>query len=287
MIKRLYSLFAAVAALGLAAGVGTDAMAQAKDWKKIKIATEGAYAPWNFTNAAGKLEGFEVDLANDLCKRMKAECEIVAQDWDGIIPSLQAGKYDAIIAGMSITPKRMEVIDFSVPYAVTPSALAVPKSSPLAKIAADKNYDLDKDKAGAEKAIEGLKVALKGKVIGAQVSTTHSNFIEAYFKGVAETRTYKTTEQHDLDLTAGRLDGAYASIGYWKPLLGKPEGKDLVMVGPTFTGGIFGTGVGAGIRKGDPELKAKFNEAITAAAKDGTIKTLAVKWFGFDNTPQM
>ena len=286
MNKRLYTLLAAVAALGLSAGFGTDATAQAKDWKKIKIATEGAYAPWNFTNAAGKLEGFEVDLANDLCKRMKAECEIVAQDWDGIIPSLQAGKYDVIIAGMSITPKRMEVIDFSTPYAVTPAALAVLKSSPLAKIPADKNYDLTKNKAEAEKAIEGLKVALKGKVIGAQVSTTHSNFIEAYFKGTAETRTYKTTEQHDLDITAGRLDGAYASIGYWKPLMGKPEGKDLVMVGPTFTGGIFGTGVGVGLRKADPELKAKFNEAIAAATKDGTIKKLAMQWFGFDNSPQ-
>ena len=96
MNKRICSLLAAVAALGLAAGVGADAMAQAKDWKKIKIATEGAYAPWNFTNAAGKLEGFEVDLANDLCKRMKAECEIVAQDWDGIIPALNAKKFDAI-----------------------------------------------------------------------------------------------------------------------------------------------------------------------------------------------
>lgn len=286
MTKRLYGLLAAVAVLGMTAGLGTEAQAQAKDWKKIKIATEGAYAPWNFTNAAGKLEGFEVDLANDLCKRMGATCEIVAQDWDGIIPSLQAGKYDAIIAGMSITAKRQEVIDFSSPYALTPSALAVPKSSSLAKIAKDKNYDLDKNKADAEKAIEGLKVALKGKVLGAQVSTTHSNFIEQYFKGVAETRTYKTTEQHDLDLTAGRLDGAYASIAYWKPLLDKPEGKDLVMVGPTFTGGIFGTGVGVGLRKADPELKAKFNEAIAAATKDGTIKKLAMQWFGFDNSPQ-
>jgi octopine/nopaline transport system substrate-binding protein len=286
MKKRLYSMLAAVAALGLAAGVGTDAMAQAKDWKKIKIATEGAYAPWNFTNAAGKLEGFEVDLANDLCKRMGAECEIVAQDWDGIIPSLQAGKYDVIIAGMSITAKRMEVIDFSTPYASTPAALAVLKTSPLAKIATDKNYDLAKNKDDAEKQIAALKVALKGKVIGAQVSTTHSTFIETYFKDVAEIRTYKTTEQHDLDITAGRLDGAYASIGYWKPMLDKPEGKDLVMVGPTFTGGVFGQGVGAGLRKADPELKAKFNTAIEAAVKDGTVKKLSMQWFKFDITPQ-
>jgi octopine/nopaline transport system substrate-binding protein len=286
MNTRLFSLLAAVAAIGLTVGLAGEAAAQAKDWKKIKVATEGAYAPWNFTNAAGKLEGFEIDLANDLCKRMKAECDIVAQDWDGIIPGLNAGKYDVIIAGMSITAKRMEVINFSVPYASTPAALAVKKTSPLAKIPTDKNYDLEKNKADAEKAVEALKAHFKGKAIGAQVATTHLNFLETYFKGVADVRSYKTTEQHDLDIAAGRIEGAYASIAYWKPMLAKPEGKDLVLVGPTFTGGVFGTGVGAGIRKADPELKAKFDQAITAAAKDGTIKTLAMKWFGFDNTPQ-
>lgn len=280
-------MFYRLLAAGCVAAVALAGAAEAKDWSKIKIATEGAYAPWNFTNAAGKLEGFEVDLANDLCKRMKATCEIVAQDWDGIIPALQAGKYDAIIAGMSITAKRKEVINFSLPYASTPAALAVLKTSPLAKIPVDKNYDLDKNKADAEKQIATLKAALKGKAIGAQVSTTHLNFLETYFKDAADVRSYKTTEQHDLDITAGRIEGAYASIGYWKPLLGKPEGKDLVVVGPTFTGGVFGAGVGAGLRKADDDLRKLFDDAIAAAAADGTIKKLAVQWFGFDITPPM
>lgn len=263
---------------------GADA--GAKEWKKVKIATEGAYAPWNFTNAAGKLEGFEIDLAADLCRRMKVECEIMAQDWDGIIPGLNAGKYDAIIAGMSITAKRMEVINFSTPYASTPGALVVLKSSALAKIPVDKTYHLEKNKADADKAIEALKAALKGKAIGAQVSTTHSNFVETYFKGVADVRTYKTTEQHDLDISAGRIDGAFASIGYWKPLLEKPQGKDFVMVGPTFTGGVFGQGVGAGLRKADDDLRKLFDEAIAAAVADGTVKRLSMQWFKFDITPQ-
>ena len=102
------------AVLGLAVAV-SGAVAQEKT---VKIATEGAYAPWNFTSAGGKLEGFEIDLANDLCARMKVKCEIVAQDWDGIIPALQAKKYDAIMAGMSVTPKREEVMSFSRPYAL-------------------------------------------------------------------------------------------------------------------------------------------------------------------------
>ena len=112
-----------LALLGSALAIGGAAAQQ----KTIKIATEGAYAPWNFTGAGGKLEGFEIDLANDLCKRMKVKCEIVAQDWDGIIPALTAKKYDAIMAGMSITDERKKAIDFAGPYANGPNGYMVAK----------------------------------------------------------------------------------------------------------------------------------------------------------------
>ena len=139
--------------------------------KTVKIATEGAYAPWNFTGAGGKLDGFEIDLANDLCKRMKVKCEIVAQDWDGIIPALQAKKYDAIMAGMTITDKRKEVINFSIPYADTPSVFLTAKNSPLAKFpGTGQAFNLGTQQAAAEKAIEDLKPLLKGKSIGVQTS---------------------------------------------------------------------------------------------------------------------
>jgi octopine/nopaline transport system substrate-binding protein len=280
MSRRTLALLTAVVLVALAGD------AQAKEWKRVKIATEGAYAPWNFTDPSGKLVGFEVDLANDLCKRMKTDCEIVAQNWDGIIPGLTAGKYDAIMAGMSITAKRMEVINFSNAYAVTPAALVTKKGGPLAGLPVGKTYSLDAMTPEVQRAIDDLKAALKGKAIGVQVATTHSSFLETYFKGVADIRTYKTTEQHDLDLETGRIDVALASIGYWKPLLDKPEGKNLVLIGPTFRGGLFGKGVGVGLRKGDPELLKLFNDAIAAAAKDGTLRTLALKWFKFDNTPE-
>lgn len=276
-------IVAAAAALALAA-VGA---AEAKEWKKARIATEGAYAPWNMTDASGKLIGFEVDLAAELCKRANMECEVVAQDWDGIIPALQAGKYDAIMAGMSITAKRMEVINFSAPYAATPAQLVVPKDSPIVKaLPVDKTYSLATVGPDAQKAIDLIKTALKGKAIGVQVSTTHANFLEAYLKGVADIRGYKTTEEHDLDLTAGRIDGALASLSYWKPLLDSDKGKNLTLVGASFTGGPFGSGVGVGLRKADPELKKLFDDAIDGATKDGTIKALSMKWFKFDTTPQ-
>src|SRR5690242_5440940 len=140
--------------LGLLASALAIGGAAAQE-KTVRIATEGAYAPWNFTGAGGKLEGFEIDLANDLCARMKVKCEIVAQDWDGIIPALQAKKYDAIMAGMSITDERKKVINFSNAYANSPNGFLVAKDSPLAKMpGTGKAYSLTTQPAEAEKAID-------------------------------------------------------------------------------------------------------------------------------------
>jgi len=109
--------------------------ASAKDWKTVVIGMEGGYDPYNLTDPSGKIVGFEPDLAADVCARIKVECKIIAQDWDGMIPGLQAGKFDVIMDGMSITDERKQTIDFSVPYANVPAALATAKASPLAKLA--------------------------------------------------------------------------------------------------------------------------------------------------------
>jgi octopine/nopaline transport system substrate-binding protein len=284
-MKFIFALFWSIVA---AAFLVPGADAQTKDWKTIRIGTEGAYAPWNFSEAGGKLAGFEIDLANELCKRMKAECTIVAQDWDGIIPALQASKYDAIMAAMNITDKRLETIAFSDVDAAAPASFAVLKSSPLAKLpGTGEVYPLATKMAEAQKAIDAMKPMLKGKVIGAQVSTTNLNFVEKFFKGDVDIRSYKTTEQHDLDLTAGRIDGAFAAVTYWNDVISKPEGKDIVVVGPGFSGDVLGRGVAAGMRKEDTALKAKFDEAIKSALADGAIKALSVKWFkGVDISPK-
>jgi octopine/nopaline transport system substrate-binding protein len=260
---------------------------QEKTWSSIKIATEGAYAPYNFMGPGGKLDGFEVELAHALCDRMKAKCEVVQQDWDGIVPALQAGKYDAIMAGMNITDKRREVLDFSMPYVREMNGFVAPKDSPLAKLANNgMRVDLTGDTPEAKKVIEDLKPILKGKSVGVQVSTIHANFMDRYFKDTLDVREYKTTEQHDLDLAAGRIDAIFASNGAERTTLEKPEFKDFAIVGPKFTGGVFGVGVGVGMRKNEPELKKLFDDAITAAKADGTLKTLSEKWFKADVTPQ-
>jgi octopine/nopaline transport system substrate-binding protein len=214
------------------------------------------------------------------------KCEIVAQDWDGIIPALQAKKYDAIMAGMSITEERKKTIDFSNPYAAGPNGFLVAKNSSLAAMpGTGQAYNLSTQQAEAEKAIEALKPLLKGKTVGVQTSTIHSNFADKYLKDVAEIREYKTTEQHDLDLAAGRIDAVLADATALSGTLRKPEFKDYALVGPSITGGLLGPGVGVGLRQGETDLKQMFNDAVAAAKADGTIKKLSEKWFKIDVTP--
>lgn len=252
-------------------------------WSKIRIATEGAYAPWNFTDSTGKLVGFELDLAEDLCKRMNAECEIVAQAWDGIIPALQAGKYDAIMAGMSITDKRKKVITFSRSYAATPAKFVVPEKSAMANFKTGlEDMNLTEVSADEKTTIDEIVAQFKGKTIGVQTATTHENFLREYLGNNVTIRTYDTQENLDLDLQAGRVDSALASMSYWVPLFETDKGKGMKMVGPGMTGGPFGAGVGVGIRQKDQDLADMFTKAINEAIADGTVSKLAIKWFGFD-----
>jgi octopine/nopaline transport system substrate-binding protein len=282
-LARIIGLGLLAAALGAGA-----ASAQGKKWETVKIATEGAYAPWNFQTPSGKLDGFEVDLANDLCARMKVKCEIVAQDWDGIIPALAAQKYDAIMAGMNITDKRLEVINFSRVYASGPHGWGTTKDSPLAKLAGQgTRLHLDTDPEGGKKMIESWKPLLKGKTIGVQTSTSNSAFLEKYLKDTVTIREYKTTEQHDLDLAAGRVAAIFASHAAVTATIEKPEFKDVVIAGAGLNGDVLGRGVAVGMRKNDAELKAMFDQAISAAITDGTIRKLTEKWFKVNMTPQV
>jgi octopine/nopaline transport system substrate-binding protein len=273
---------AAITAVAVALSV-TAGAAMAKDWTSVRIATEGAYPPWNSTDSSGKLIGFEVDLANDLCQRMQVECEIVAQNWDGIIPALTAGKYDAIMAGMSITDERMQVISFSDSYASEPAYFAVLKDSDLAAYKGDlEQANLDEVDDAEQAAIDSLKEALDGMTVGVQVATTHANFLDQYLSDAVEIRAYDTQENLDLDLEAGRVDAALASASYWYPLMQTEKGADFTLIGPGLDGGPFGRGVGVGIRQEDTDLVEKFNKAIGEAKADGTINRLAQEWFGFD-----
>ena len=247
----------------------------------IRIGTEGAYPPWNAKDESGKLIGFEVELANFLCIYMKADCTIVEQDWDGMIPGLLMKKYDAIMAGMSITDERMKTINFSQGYADEVASLAVMKGSSLEGMDTPKGINLSKGGSDVKKALKTLTAALAGKTIGVQTATIHQNFLESGDVGTVKIRTYKTQDEVNLDLAAGRIDAALAAAVAFTDYAEK-SGKPVVLVGPTFSGGAFGNGVGVGIRKGDTALLKRFNKAIDQARKSGKIRELAIKWFGFD-----
>jgi len=247
----------------------------------IRIGTEGAYPPWNAKDESGKLIGFEVELANFLCIYMEADCTIVEQDWDGMIPGLIMRKYDAIMAGMSITDERMKTINFSQGYADEVASLAVMKGSSLEGMDTPKAINLSIGGGDVKKALKTLTAALAGKTIGVQTATIHQNFLESGDVGSVKIRTYKTQDEVNLDLAAGRIDAALAAAVAFTDYAEK-SGKPVVLVGPTFSGGAFGNGVGVGIRKDDTELLKKFNKAINTARKNGKISELAIKWFGFD-----
>ena len=246
----------------------------------VKIGTEGAYPPWNAKDASGNLIGFEVDLAKELCAIMKHDCTIVEQDWDGMIPGLIMRKFDAIMAGMSITPKRQKTINFSQGYASDGASLAVMKGSSLEGLDTSP-INLSNTDSATKKVLKTLTEALAGKTIGVQTATIHQDFLESGLVGKVNIRTYKTQDEVNLDLVAGRIDVGLADILAITDFAEK-SGKPVVLTGPVYSGGPFGGGVGVGIRKEDTQLLKDFNKAINKARKNGKISELAIKWFGFD-----
>ena len=248
---------------------------------KIKIGTEGAYPPWNSKDASGKLIGFEVELAWALCRYMEKQCVIVEQDWDGMIPALIMRKFDAIMAGMSITAERQKAISFSQGYADEVASLAVMKGSSLEGMDTPAGINLTKPNAAAKKALKTLTAALAGKTVCVQTATIHQNFLDSGDVGSVKVRTYKTQDEVNLDLAAGRCDAGLADILAITDFAEK-SGKPVVLTGPVYSGGPFGAGVGVGIRKNDTDLLKRFNEAIDTAREQGKISELAIKWFGFD-----
>ena len=235
--------------------------AQAQEPMKLRIGTEGAYPPFNNINAAGELEGFDIDIAKALCEEMKAECEFVTQEWSGIIPALQANRFDAIIASMSITDERKEQVDFTNKYFTSPPAIAVPKDSDITGVTPED---------------------LAGKTIGVQGSTTHSNYAEATYTE-SEVRAYPTADEYKLDVASGRVDAVNDDIIVLQQWLESEDGACCKIIGTIKpVAEIHGEGAGIAIRKGEDELREKFNAAIEAIRANGTYQKINDKYFSFD-----
>ncbi len=252
--------------------------------KSIRIGTEGAYPPWNNLNAAGELEGAEIDFGNEACKRMGADCEWVTQDWDGIIPALLNGKYDIIIAGMSITEERKLKVNFTNGYMNDGARFWVLKDSGLADLSVAGGSKVNMNTAGGkEKAAVGqIIAAFEGKNVCVQSSTTHANFATQYMSTGSNVKLYQTVDDHNIDLAAGRCDAVLTDVGSAIDFMGTDQGSNAAFTGPTFSGGPWGDGVGGAIRKEDTDILEMWNKAIAEMSADGTTATITEKWFGRD-----
>lgn len=249
------TLLATLAALGVSA-----LAAQAEP---LRIATEGAYPPFNFVDASGELQGFDVDIARALCAEMAVECEITAQAWDGIIPGLNAGRYDAIVASMSITPARLEAVNFTQPYYQAGAVLVAPADSDILPEAE----------------------AMEGRVIGVQRASTYANLIDQRFPG-ASVRLYDTVENHNLDLIAGRLDGVIAQRIFMANWLESDEGAGFEMKGEAMLEPeILGLGAGIAVRKDDTDLLDRLNAALETIMENGTYAEINDRYFTVNLMP--
>lgn len=259
MRKRLG--FAALAAVF---AIGGAASAQ----EIVRIGTEAAYLPYNGTDASGQIVGFEVDMGRELCRRIGITCEFVGQAWDGIIPSLLGGRYDMIIAALTITEERKRQVEFTQAYAASPTWFVAAEDGPLA----------------AAKTLEEAHAALQGLTIGVQRGTIQQNFLEEAMPDI-QASLYDTQDDLNLDLVAGRVDAGVADSSGWVPFLKSGDGQAYAPFGPDLTGDDFpvlGSGVGIAFRPDDDDLRASFDAAVDTMQADGSLSALSVQWFGYD-----
>ena len=254
-MKRFVTTLAAAAVLAAAA------FAPATAGDKLRIGVEGAYPPFSWKEADGTLMGFDIDIAMALCEKMGRECELVEQDWDGIIPALLAKKYDAIVASMSITEERKKRVDFTQKYYNEPAKFVAPKGSGL----------------------EATPEAMAGKSVGVQRGTIHQCYMEKVFPDT-ELRLYGTQEEVFLDLSAGRIDAQISSsIQAEEGFLNTDAGQGYEFVGgDQFLLECHGEGAGIAVRKGEDDLRESINAAIKAIRDDGTYQEINSKYFKYD-----
>jgi polar amino acid transport system substrate-binding protein len=226
--------------------LATGALAQ----DVVRMGTEGAYPPYSYLNDAGELEGFEIDLGNELCIRAGLSCEWVTNEWDSIIPNLVSGNYDTIMAGMTITPERDEVIDFTQDYIpATPSSY----------------MGLSPD------------VDVSSGIIAVQTNTLQSTFVAESGATLLE---FATQDETIAAVRNGEADAVFGDTDYLAPVVDS-SGGELTFIGDPIP---LGAGIGIGVRESDAELKAKLDEVLTQMKADGSLNALLAQWFG-DTAP--
>jgi lysine/arginine/ornithine transport system substrate-binding protein len=251
---------AVVAALGL---MTASAGVWANQLKEIRFGVDASYAPFEAKGPDGKLVGFDIDLGNEICKRLHTKCVWVENDFDGMIPALKAKKFDGILSSMSVTEARMKQINFSTKLFNTPTRMVAKVGSGLQPTAA----------------------SLKGKRVGVEQGTIQEAYAKVHWAPAGvEVVPYQNQNQVLSDLQAGRIDASLqdavqADMGFLK----KPEGKGFAFAGKELSDPkTLGEGAAIGLRKEDTALKASLDKAIAGMLKDGTYKKIEAKYFSFD-----
>jgi arginine/ornithine transport system substrate-binding protein len=248
-----------LSAATLLAATYLPAFAQAPAAQKVRVGVEGNYPPFSKMGPDGKLSGFDIDIAMAVCAQMKAECTLVQQEWDGMMPALAAKKFDMIVASMTITEERRKAADFSDPYYDVPSRWVA--------------------KAGAFKG--ATPADFKGKKIIVLRNSPRAKFVAEKYKDSEVLLVAKETDVY-LELAAGRGDIGFGSAAVsGEAFLKTPAGKGYAQVGaPVRLDG--GSGVGIAFRKGDDALREKVNTALKVIKASGQYKKMADSYFDFD-----
>ncbi|MEH6633047.1 MAG: transporter substrate-binding domain-containing protein [Halopseudomonas aestusnigri] len=246
------------------------AMAMPANAETLRLATSADYPPWESVNSAGDIEGFDIDVGNAICAKIKAECVWTNQAYDGLLPALEAGQYDVIISAISITDERKKRIGFSAPYAQAPSSFG----------ASGDTFGDIKDRAK-------LDAALTGKTVGVQGASIFEGLMENQFPNT-KIKTYERADQIVADLALGRLDAALMETSSWTSMSEANTSANLKTFGPQLTFEEYpelGEGIGLGFQKDKAKLKSRVDTAIAELLADGTIAQFSQTWFGFDSTP--
>lgn len=230
----------------------------------LRMGVEGAYPPFNYMNAAGKVEGFDVDIGEALCTRLARSCEWVVVPWDGLIPALQAGKFDVLMSSMTITDERRRQVLFTRPYYFSYGMMIAGKGSGLSFSA------------------EGLK----GHTVGVQAATTHEAWLRDRFGEAVELHAYPSSDDMFLDFQNGRLDAVFAEAPAMMPWMEKNGGVTAYeQVGENVADPALGTEIGIAVRKGDTQLAGELDAALDGIIADKTFATIAGKYFSFPLRP--
>lgn len=260
---NMKKIFTPVLAASCLLGMALPAAASAKALTEITFGVDATYPPFESLSPSGQFQGFDIDLGKAICAELKVKCKFVNQSFDGIIPALEARKFDAILSSMTVTPERAKQVNFSSEMYDEPTSLVVPKGSDLMPTAA----------------------SLKGKSVGVEAGTIQESYAKTYWQpeGV-KVVSYQNQNQVYADLLSGRLnaslqDSVEADYGFLKT----PKGKDFQFGGNVTYDpkDVLGSYIAIGVRKDEPELLKKIDWAIAQLHKNGEYKKLQAKFFNF------